>query len=541
MKTLRTYSLLLLLCVVAFTKAYSQDGLKGEEVEITKAFEAIIANTDRINAAPQIDEADNQKLPVDYRLPSMIFPVSYDPPKIRPLRMKKLPTPKPKKFYFKGGFGLPFQPYGEIAWNNGESEKADFGIRLKHHSINNNAAFELQRESNSLGEINGAYYTDKFAIEGLAAVNLDQYGKFGYDHDLVSSDSIDTKEDVLNYTTIHVGAGIYNPKKINDVLKYKASIDFYNLNSPWENNETEFLVGGGISYWVSDKYPIRIDGGLHTNVLEIPGESTTNSVAHISPSFTYAGNAFRIKLGGAFYTDTTLIPYPDIEATVNVVGSQVVLFGGWSGKVRKNTLRTLTKVNPYLGEQVSPIYNTRIQDRYLGVRGDLGRTSYEFRVGSQPSTNEVLYVNDSTQFRNFNLIYDKLNTVAISGNAVIKVIPNLTIDADIDYKIYNPDVQEKAWHLPAVDLDIGAVYKLSDQLRVSSDWFMKAGASYRQLDGTAANLPVYFDVNFGAQYEFMKNAGFFIDLNNIISGQNEAWKYHPNVGFNFLVGVEAKF
>ena len=49
------------------------------------------------------------------------------------------------------------------------------------------------------------------------------------------------------------------------------------------------------------------------------------------------------------------------------------------------------------------------------------------------------------------------------------------------------------------------------------------------------------DLNVGGSYQFAKNFGVFLDVNNMLNNKRERWYNYPMVGLNFLAGLTARF
>ena len=121
-------------------------------------------------------------------------------------------------------------------------------------------------------------------------------------------------------------------------------------------------------------------------------------------------------------------------------------------------------------------------------------------------------------------------------------IAEFKVSGTINYNIYNMTNEEKAWHLPALEVNAGVQYTtLEDKLQLKGELFIENGVPYINNDNEFDNLNGLLDINLSAEYFFSDNFGGFINLYNIANNKRERWFRYPTYGLNALAGITLRF
>lgn len=512
--------------------------LPSEEVEVLKSFEARLAESSKLKTTPLQATITQKPIQLNYQVPTRLLNIQYDPPRIRPMGLKRK-RPKPTyKFFGKAGYGTPNSPYLDLMYNTGRNENYIFGANVKYHAANANS-LENQRFSETGFGINGTYYLEGFGISGRLGYDSDAYHFYGYNHE----DTSFTQDQVRQlFSTFHAGLDFFNSQPTQGDINYKASLDFYSLGDNYEANETGVNAKADVTKWFNDAHPLTVTIGNDYTSYDGDTVDNTNNVFYIAPNFTYHGEQFKAKIGAYLgFSEGEFVPLPDIEASYNLAGEKFVLMAGWTGDIRKNTFRSITDYNPFVNSQLRML-NTEAQHIYGGLRGLISGIEYEAKIGQKRFNNLALFLNDTTDFKRFNVHYDKVNSFNVQGAITITSIKNLELSGTLDINTFTPDSLTAAWHLPNTELNISAKYKmLEDKLALKAELFNAVGVSFLDEAQTEQTLASLFDISFGAAYQITDNFGVFLDLNNITNQKAQRWYLYPRYGFNMLVGVTAKF
>ena len=546
MKQLRSVYLFLACLAVPFLAIAQPDpNLPSEEVEVLKTFKASLDNTDKLRPSPTLPAINTNTVKVlNYSIPTRLLTLEYEPPVIRPLAYPREKPQKVYSFFGKFGYGTPNSPYLDAQYFGGDKQ-FKYGVFAKHHSANR-TALEHQRFSLTDLGIDGTAYLDNFAVNGGLGYTMDQVHFYGYDHatDTLVRDSVRQQ-----FNDFHAHIKLFNPEQTRGDLNYNAGLDFYNRSDRYDAGETGIKATVGITKWFDRQHPLTVELVEDYSSYKATVARGNNNILALKPAFTYIGSGFEFTVGGAAGLEgvdsSQGFVFPRIEAAFNLVEDKAILIAGWTGDVERNSFRSLTDYNPFIESELM-LRNTRYQKFYGGVKGTVSNLNYEFTAAYKPTTNLATYLNDTADAKRFNVVYNDFNVVTIHGGIGAQdLVPNLDLTASLDINTFNhttsPD-SIKAWHLPTVLVNAGAVYGLmDDKLKVKANVFVNGISPYIDDNGLIQNLPGLFDLGLGAEFQATDNINIFLDLNNLTNQQYQRWNGYPNFGFNVLGGLKVKF
>lgn len=532
----------------------AQTDLPAEQVEVIKNFEAQLEETEKIRINPELPQIDTTTKTQIYKIPQKDLTVEYPAPKIRPIAMKREKLPEAYNAYLRAGAGLPSAFYGEGSFSKFQNKKFDVGLDIKAHGANFKGDDIENQKYREVGVgARGTYYFDEgFAVNGHIGYLSDKIHLYGYNFD-PASDSIKGIPDQRvrqQYNTFHFGANIFNGEQTNGDINYSAGFDYYNLANTYAAKENGFDFRLKGTKWVSGSH--SIDLGIKadfTSFKDTTIEAQTLNNFGLMPSFTYHGDIFKAKLGINLVShkdDFTF--FPDAEVSVNVAGSQLGAFIGANGDLQKNTFQSLSDYNPYVSFR-SPsltLENTRVFHYYGGIQGNLKTFEYRVQAGFKTTDNLALFVLDSVPFdpihRTFAVVYDDVDIFSIGGSITAEIVNGLKLLGSVNVNTYTPSKEEKAWHLPTLEVNGGLSYvTLEDKLFLKAQVFVENGVPFKSETGEKDNLNGLFDLSLSAEYFLMENIGFFLEINNLLDNKRQRWRYYPTYGINVMVGASARF
>ena len=422
--------------------------------------------------------------------------------------------------------------------NNGKNDKYAFGLNAYHHAASTNDR-ENQRFSNTGGLLNGTYFLDAFSVGGKIGYNQAVNHFYGYDN----ADTTFAQDDVQQrFSTFDLSLDLFNSKLTQGDINYNVGLDFYTHNDNFNIGETGIDVALDVTKWFSEKHPFRVTIGNDYTSYDGDTVDNTNNLLYIIPNFTYHADNFSAKIGAFMGQDGEGFHIlPDIQAAYNLSGDKFTLIAGYTGEIEKNSFHSLSTYNPFINSQQRSL-NTRKAHIYGGLKGRINTLEYEAKVGNIDYKNLGLYLNDTTDFKRFNVLYDDVSSFNIQGTIRLEVIKNLILSGTIDVNTFTTDSIAAAYHLPNLELNIAAQYKmLEDKLTLKAELFNAGGITYLDEAGIEQNTGALFDLSIGAEYQVTEMIGAFIDLNNVTNQKFERWYRYPNYGFNVLVGATVKF
>ncbi len=552
------FSIAAMLISVLTLRSQPGGNLPSEKVEVIKIFEAKLAESEKVNLSPQLPPADTSISHQYYEVPAREFYVDYPAPRIRPISYNSgEEIPDAYKAYAKLGGGLPASIFADGSFNTvvKRSQKSSYnvGLNIHHHSADfstndiENQSFGLTR-----AEGKGTYYFEQgFAVGTNLGFTSDKVHYYGYSLDPFNNEH-DVPADAVKqlYSTFDFGSRIFNGVRTAGDLNYNAGIDFYRHTDSFAAGETGFKFNMKGTKWIAGKH--SFDLKLTTDFTWYNDTMLTNQTLHnytLAPAFTFHGRAFKLKGGGKLISSNDeFFLFPDIELVLNLTGNELALFAGVTGGLQKNTFRSLSGYNPYIHTRLpeNTLRNTKFFKGYAGVRGNLKIFEYTAEASFKPANDIALYKYrfDNDLIYDFDVVYDDIDIANISGS--IKAVPlkGLELTGTLSQSFFNTKLEDKAWHLPSLEVNFKAVYITSDgKLKANAQVFLENGvwANIDPVPGKFENLNSLFDLSLGAEYWFAKNFAAFIDVNNLLDNKRERWYYYPTYGTNVLGGISLRF
>jgi hypothetical protein len=532
---------LLLLSVATF----AQKNLPTESVDVIKQFNARLIDAERFVVPPVLPNVDTSNRRQFYNILARPLNITYPAPKIRPLEWRNDPAGDVYKTYLQGGMGFPRAFYFDGSHDFVTKENLNIGVDVNHYSADNSKNLENQRFGSTQINGNAIFKTDQgFSVLGNVGYKTNTLYFYGYndlDDDFPTQLSYAAEDVKQRFNTFYADAKIYNSEPTVLDFNYNASVDLYAMEDNYAARETGFNLALTGTKWFDKKHPLSVT--LQTDFTGYE-DTTSQSLNNffLKPNFGFHSDRFRFRIGAniASHADEFYI-YPDLEASVNVVDNLITAFAGIEGGLQKNNFRNLTDYNPFLSSRVD-IRNSFYTHFFGGIKGEFKGIKYRGQAGFKNVDNLALYVTNGDSIPRFNVLYDTANIVTISGEISTQLFDNLGLIAAFSQNIFDLQREDKAWHLPAVTLNLGAVLTLlDDKLKVRGDLFLQNGVPARTSDGKSRSLTPLYDVSAGAEYQLTDNIGLFARVNNMLNNRRERWQHYPVLGLNGLVGLTARF
>lgn len=543
-KTMKAFKVSLILAFFPLF-VFAQGNLPSENVTVLKNFEAQLLDAERIDVTPNLPPPDTSRSQQTYRLPYRDLSLDYPPPSIRPYGMRR---EKPEDTFhgiLRAGGGFPNSLYGDGAYRYLFEKKMDLGVRVKHHSANFKE-IPNQRFSNTLGDLDGAFYFKQgFAVNAGLGYEQDDVYFYGYNFDESFKDSVLAEDVKQRFSTFRFNGGIFNGERTVGDFNYKAHLDAYFLNDAYASSEQGFDLKIGGTKWFAEKH--SLDVLLRTDLTFF--KDTANQRLHnffLIPAFTFHGDAFKVRVGVSIANHNDEFNFfPDVLASVNIIGSQLTAFAGAEGTLQKNNFQSLTQYNPFLISRPR-LENTRVYHYYGGVKGSLKFIDYSGQVGYKQTNDLALFLLQENPLipshRRFDVLYDTVSIFNIQGSVALNLLEGLEVSGTVNQNIYSTTQQEKAWHLPALTVNGSIQYTtLQNKLVVRGEVYLENGVPFLDENDLADNLNTLFDVSLSAEYFFSKNLGAFARLNNLANNERQRWQLYPTYGINALAGISARF
>jgi hypothetical protein len=543
-----------------------------EEINITKDREVEIQKANKIINKGQIIQNDKKDKKMTYtffeKKPNAATESKFEPSVQNPADSKDKKNQDRESFnnYVKVGVGNFGRLYGEAYINSEQNKNFIYGISALHNSTKRGPIKDdFSAVSLNKLQLDGKYHLTNFEIKGDASYERRNYFFYGFDS-LANSDY--TKDDLrqkINLFGFNVAFENTNPKPRVD-FAVKTGINFLDDNY----NASELDWGSKFSSYfpiVDDKVVATLNAEAF--ITELTGNYDTSptrkrNLYRVEPGFNFDFGKFSAKIGFKAVNE-----YDQILKINKTKGFPTALlsyrtpyltyfFVGYDGDIIRNTLHSLFNENPFLVEQLN-IQNTyKNSDFYIGARGELysGLTfntkisygKYEnlyFYTAKEIST-DAPNMTRSVNTTKYELTYEdegaKTDFINISSEFAWNSFDSWKSNLKLDYNYFETVRYNKAYHRPAFTARFGNVFTISDRLVSNLDIYYLTGIYARDIEvGEAIKLKDIVDLNADITYLFTKQFSTFVKLNNIVGKNYQRYYNYPQLGLNFVAGINFSF
>ena len=566
--------------LAAVSVAVAQKKVVNEEINITKEREVSVPKATKLTEKIPQTQAPVTEKKMNYsffdRKPTGIEEVEFNPNVIPPLdKSKNREDVLGFDNYLKLGAGNYGRLYGELFINSSQDRKFVYGLSALHNSTRKGPVdSRLSGQALTKIGVDGKYHQNTYEVRLNAGYENRGYHFYGYD---TTANFDYTKTDLRQRLNLYSFAATIENTRPKSKIDYKLSTGVYALNDFYDASELDWGTQLNTFFPIfEDKIKAVINAEAY--VTQMSDSRTENSTRkrnlfRIEPAFNFDFGSFSARVGLKAVSQSDPVinssiakAYPTATLTYKTP-SLVYFFAGVDGDIVRNTMRSLLNENPWLIEQISNgaasknyIRNTyKNLDVFLGARGDLF-SGVSFNVkGSYGKYQDLYYFDqyDGSTFSpggkplnvtKFDVVYDEEEIDFVNGSLELGYSgfdvwkPVLKVD----YNYYGKGTFEKPLHRPAVSARLGNTITLTDRLVSSVDFYYIGGIFARQTGAMNGeynpNQPIVklkdiVDLNAEFTYLFTDHFAAFVKLNNIVGKNYQRYYNYPQLGLNFLAGI----
>ena len=569
--------LVLIIFGIQFSIAQKKEENIGTEVvNVVKPYTPTISDAFKVKEIPALEDADNtKKEEIKYNFFSFPVASTFVPLKGRAANVDKSQSEKLYKNFANLGLGNYTSLNAELFVTENISDHEYIGGMFRHLSS--------QGGINEVALNNDFYKTSVDLTYGNQLQNLTWISDLGYQNQMYnwygipenfSQPTLDRINPKHTFNNFYVGTNL----SLNDSFFKEASLKYNRFWDALGSVENRFFVKPSFEFNL-------LNQKIKTNfILDYLGGnfdknfSGTNAIKYgftnfgIHPSIIVNKNDWAINIGASvFYSidnensTSKLFVYPQVNASLKVVGDYMIFYTGVEGSLDQNSYRDFSNENPFVSPTLAIAPTDKQFDLFAGLKGKLAsNVSYIVRSSIQNEKNKPLFItnkfnmfstnSESYQFGNsFGVVYDDLRTLNFSGELKADFTKNITIGLNGSFSKFFTTYQEEAWNLPSIKL--GATINVN----ITKKWFAGANVFYvgERKDVVykqsmiaifppayypeTTNLKSYFDANFNIGYQHSERLTGFLKLNNIANQTYQKWMNYPVQGLQVLLGASYKF
>lgn len=514
-------------------------------VTITSVFKPFLKNAAKVNFTAATPVIDSSKIPVAYTIPSQNLFFSYQPAALKPLALA-----------VDSGY----------VWENDQYIKLGAG---NFSSYLGEAAFSFGDGKTSITNVRGSFLTStghlpaqqasKWGIDVLSVFNTKnnhewtthpfyrtntQY-QYGYEPSTLSY----PKDQLLQqYNTVGLEVGLQNKEANSFGITYHPQLSFIRFSDNHEAQENNLVIKAPINKAFGRIYSFNV--GMTADISTatfslIPNYlKLVNNLYFINPSIQFKTPNFRLNAGiQPSWDNQNFSTLPEITAEAKLSDANLLVEAGWIGYFQKNTFRSLTGFNPWIGP-LSNLQNTRIREQYAGIRGAKGdHFTYQARFSFLHFNNQPLFVNSTGDGKTFTVLFEpEMQAVRLHGEIGYTVQERFSFIAAATYTQYNSLlINAKPWGLLPLEVTGSLKWKFLKDLQLKADVFVWDGNQYQDKSLQSRKSDPAADLNIGAEFAVMPRFNLWIQMNNLLNNTYQRWNQYQVLGFTILGGVVYSF
>ena len=576
----------------SLTAAGQRDTTKlNQDVEVVKAYRPSVANAEKVNQLPEIDDTTRFTPEFNYQINSRPVTSGFGATPISAAKIQGQSKSTQGYGLLKAGIGNYSTPYGELFFNKPGSKNGTFGLHLKHLSSQGSVKLDAGEKvdapySHSTAEIFGSIIRPKVTLSADLSYNRDATRYYGYPTEI--PDDILThssspffgdkqwyqkgrlnfsvkdnggKDSKLNYHTglflQYFGALTDQKEKSGGVFanfRYDANLVQAFLETSFENYNTD-----SVNYYLNYGLPLT---------------SQKRSWLAIKPSAQLSGDNWKVRVGVNFYSvfdkkgdnNTKMFPKLDLEFTP--VEKIMTLYAGLDGHLQNNHLSAITAENPWVNPAVDVAPTDMQLIAFGGIKG-LITNDLTYRIGIKYSkaNDQYFYVmkyfdpmtyllnNPANSYYDnaFMVTYDNTSTVDFSGELTYSKGDQLFVTLSGHYFNYSTEQLDVASGMPQFTVNVTSKYRLTNRITAFTDIDitgkreMMAGAYLPPWSSLAPPAPFYVkldpyvNIKLGADYQLMNNLKLFGRVDNLLNQHYDYFLGYRAQGLRLMVGAALRF
>lgn len=549
-------------CVVAFATAAATTLLAqtGEEYYINGIYNPTISDVHKIDLRPQAYDSILPAKAITYATIAVKAEVPAHVDSIEAARLNiQLAQEKLYKGFVKAGFGLYTTPLAEFYYDQTRSKNNGYGLHYKHMSSNGgiNGRGPSDYSFNSLDAFYNAYLRHQ-EVQGKLIYDRRRVSYYGFHatdslenlQTLVPGVPADARKQV--YNDIGFAVRVKSLYRDSSKLANDVGLEVHNYTNLSKSHELGVKLSAKLAMQQGPETyggEILIDNNSYRGERDsLPELRRNGTMVGLSPYVSTTDDRYLVRVGAGIYIDalgkTTFHFYPQAYAQYRLFDDILVPYAGVDGHRIRNSLRSLTRENPFLTGAPQLMNSSLMYDLYGGLRGSLSKdVGFDVRISKSRIKDRPLFIGvgdtiKGTAFGDrFIAVYDRVDQLDLGGELRYSHDEHVNVHGGIHIFSYGTSVQAEAWNLPTYRIDLGAVYDFQDKLllKVEAAFIgarkatLPVAVNWNDLSPapTSVDLGGYVDLYLGLEYRYTKRLSVFLDVSNLSASKYERWYNYP--------------
>jgi hypothetical protein len=534
----------LIIGVVLFSVSVkAQDTTRKRTVQVTSQFKPVLKDAAKINLNASPPTADTTRPRLQYQIPNQNLQFVYQPGMLKPLALDIDTGGRwNNESYVKAGYGSFKTPYLQAGLSIGDGKTVGLNGYAKHTSSEGKLPFQKY----SATEFDAAaFFQTAKSLEWNARFGAEQntFYKYGFEPStlLFTDDSLKVR-----YQTWRARLGFHNLNQTQFGISYAPEIKVDAFRDRFNNSESNSFIYLPIKKAVGKVFEVDAAAEVSLSQYKPDGKSKIkNNYVSLSPTILFKTPNVSLHAGlKPSWDNGEFILYPNVMGEIGTEDKRFSIQLGWTGYLRNSGYQYVAGSNPWIWAPQT-VMNTRIEERYAGVKGAVGdHFSFSAKMAYNKLNNQPLFLNSlKNGGKSFEIIYEpEMDQFQLGGEMGLTFGEQFSLISNLSINKYRKlEVNDKAWGLLPLEFTTKMRIQVLKDLFVTSDLFAFDGPWYQKSDGDAKQMDGALDLSAGAEFKILKNVKLWAQFNNIFNKEYQRWNQDPVYGFGFLGGVVFSF
>jgi hypothetical protein len=526
---------------VAFC-ASAQDTIRRRTVEVSSQFKPVLKDAAKINFNATPPTADTTRPRLSYQVPNQNLQFVYQPGMLKPLALDIDTGGRwNNESYVKAGFGSLSTPFFQAGLSVGDGKSVGLNLYAKH--VSSKGKIDYQKYSNTQFDA-AAFFQTANSHEWnarLGAEGQTQY-RYGFAKGLTfSDDSLKIK-----YQTWRGRLGFHNLKATEFGLTYAPEVRVEVFNDQHKNSESNTYINLPLKKTLGETFEVDVAAEASLSKYK-PDEKdrVNNNYLTLSPTLLFKKPNLNITAGlKPSWDNSEFKLFPNVIVEAGTMDKRFAIQLGWTGYLRNSGYQYTAGFNPWIWRP-STVNNTRIEERFAGVKGAVGdHFAFSAKMMYNRLNNQPLFLNSLVNGgKSFEVIYEpKMDQFQLGGEMGLTFGERFSLISNLAINQYRKlEVNDKPWGLLPLEFTTKLRLQVLKDLYVHTDMYVFDGPWYQNASGDAKQSKGSMDLTAGAEFNIVKNIKLWAQFNNILGKEYQRWNQYPVYGFNFMGGVVFSF
>ncbi len=540
-----------------------------KEVEVTRAYIPEVAESNKLPLMPDMSDDTYIQPDIDYSITPISIETEFESEIYRPVSIALDEYDPSKRYYAKGGIGLPFRSvvdlYATPINNSLGYVMGYFNQEGSYSDIKNDFGekYNSSNEEYRVGAAAGRYY-DRRSLEGDVNYNCERWSRYATNANSDREPNYQSVNFVGRYGDRFVDMQRWNYAVEGEASYFWSRSDIDNTMFGVRGDVGrqlfggELIIGGGYNVVSGSDSYCNNSFDVGANYRYVTGDwSFDVAIKYLNDRVEYNSDDAEYVAVAADNTPykgpTSHYFLPDVDVSYGLYGEQAIVYGCLTSELLHYNYATLSEVNPYIAPGLFASHNGVEYDFDFGLKGRFKerRFGYNLYVGYTVTQNNLYWafieqgMADDVVDNYFLASYSLQNCLSFNFEMEYMPMSNLLFGFDFAVNSYSHDKdQVLEGGMPSTVFGFDARYS-AGAWRFGLDFDV---ASQRMCSVINTNdvmssveIPLGLDLAFNVDYRLKNGMVLFAEIDNILNSDLYKFVRYRELGVGGVLGVKMEF